>query len=199
MAATGFTGFPASGPVERAGGTIRIGVIRHQKNVHLWYHALPGFQLWYGTREGLAMQVVLTINPSDSRTLQRQLFDQIRGLILENKLRSGDPVPASRALSEQLGVSRNTVMLAYEQLLSEGYIESRPNVGTFVSSSLPENGMSIILRAAGSEELQANDNNGDIHPLSSRVRAQIVISPNRGRFEQDFWIGRVDASTFPAK
>lgn len=143
------------------------------------------------------MQVVLTINPSDSRTLQRQLFDQIRGLILENKLRSGDPVPASRALSEQLGVSRNTVMLAYEQLLSEGYIESRPNVGTFVSSSLPENGMSITLRGSAGEEFQANDNNGDIHPLSSRVRAQTVISPNRGRFEHDFWIGRVDASTFP--
>lgn len=142
------------------------------------------------------MQVVLTINPSDPRTLQRQLFDQIRGLILENKLRSGDPVPASRALSEQLGVSRNTVMLAYEQLLNEGYIESRPNVGTFVSSSLPEKGMLIALRAA--EERQANDNNGDVRPLPDRLKGHTVISPNRGRLEHDFWIGRVDASTFPA-
>ena len=58
------------------------------------------------------MQVVLSIDPSDTRTLQRQLFDQIRELILNDKLRSGDSVPASRALSEQLGVSRNTVILA---------------------------------------------------------------------------------------
>ena len=143
------------------------------------------------------MQVVLTINPSDPRTLQRQLFDQIRGLILENKLRSGDPVPASRALSEQLGVSRNTVMLAYEQLLNEGYIESRPNVGTFVSSSLPEKGMLIALRAAA-QERQANDNNGDIRALPEGVEGHTVISPNRGRLEHDFWVGRVDASTFPA-
>lgn len=144
------------------------------------------------------MQVVLTIDPSDPRTLQRQLFDQIRGLILDDKLRSGDPVPASRALSEQLGVSRNTVILAYEQLLSEGYIESRPNVGTFVSASLPERAMAAAFRPHAADDRQANDNYGDTHPLACRVSAQTVISPNRGKLDFDFWVGRVDAATFPA-
>ena len=143
------------------------------------------------------MQVVLSIDPSDTRTLQRQLFDQIRELILNDKLRSGDPVPASRALSEQLGVSRNTVILAYEQLLSEGYIESRPNVATFVSSDLPERVMAATSQS-GQAEQQANDNYGDTHPLSCGVGAQMVISPNRGRLDFDFWVGRTDASTFPA-
>jgi GntR family transcriptional regulator/MocR family aminotransferase len=143
------------------------------------------------------MQVVLSIDPSDTRTLQRQLFDQIRELILNDKLRSGDPVPASRSLSEQLGVSRNTVILAYEQLLSEGYIESRPNVGTFVSSDLPERVMAATSQS-GQAEQQANDNYGDTHPLSCGVGAQMVISPNRGKLDFDFWVGRTDASTFPA-
>lgn len=143
------------------------------------------------------MQVVLSIDPSDTRTLQRQLFDQIRELILNDKLRSGDSVPASRALSEQLGVSRNTVILAYEQLLSEGYIESRPNVGTFVSSDLPERVMAATSQS-GQAEHQANDNYGDTHPLSCSVGAQMVISPNRGKLDFDFWVGRTDASTFPA-
>ena len=125
------------------------------------------------------MQVVLTINPSDPRTLQRQLFDQIRGLILENKLRSGDPVPASRALSEQLGVSRNTVVLAYEQLLSEGYIESRPNVGMFVSTVLPESAMAASLRVQSPEDMLANDNFGDACPLARPLSAPVVISSNR--------------------
>lgn len=141
------------------------------------------------------MQVVLSIDPSDPRTLQRQLFDQIRELILDNKLRSGDHVPASRTLSEQLGVSRNTVILAYEQLLSEGYIESRPNVGTFVSPNLPERVMVAHAHAVLTEEQQANDNNGLMPPAG--MRAQTVISPNRGRLEFDFWVGRTDAATFP--
>ncbi|SLN76618.1 MocR-like pyridoxine biosynthesis transcription factor PdxR [Oceanibacterium hippocampi] len=144
------------------------------------------------------MQVVLAISSSDPRTLQRQLFEQIRRLILDNKLRSGDPVPASRALSEQLGVSRNTVVLAYEQLRSEGYIESRPNVGTFVSATLPETAMAIATAAADDGDALANDNNDGLHPVTGGIRAQTVISPNRGRLEHDFWIGRVDAATFPA-
>ena len=143
------------------------------------------------------MQVVLSVDPGDPRTLQRQLFDQIRDMILDNRLRSGDHVPASRALSEQLGVSRNTVILAYEQLLSEGYIESRPNVGTFVSTNLPERVMVAGVHAAAMEERRANDNYGDAGVQPGAVRAQTVISPNRGRFEHDFWVGRIDASIFP--
>ncbi len=143
------------------------------------------------------MQVVLSVDPSDPRTLQRQLFDQIRDMILDNRLRSGDHVPASRSLSEQLGVSRNTVILAYEQLLSEGYIESRPNVGTFVSSSLPERVVMAGSHAAEVEEKRANDNYDDAHVQPCGVRAQTVISPNRDRFQHDFWVGRTDATTFP--
>lgn len=143
------------------------------------------------------MQVVLSIDPSDSRTLQRQLFDQIRDLILSEKLRSGDPVPASRALSEQLGVSRNTVILAYEQLLSEGYIESHANVGTFVSSNLPDRVMAAPFHGSRVEERQANDNDSDMQPLWCGVGAQAVISPNRGKLDFDFWLGRVDSSIFP--
>lgn len=150
------------------------------------------------------MQVVLTIDPGDPRTLQRQLFDQVRGLILGGRLRGGDPLPASRALSEQLGVSRNTVVLAYELLLSEGYVESRRNVGMFVSSNLPETGMSALREpaadrgpgAAGSRRAVGRRRGSAGSPAAKRG-AHTVISPNRGRFEHDFWIGRVDPSTFP--
>src|SRR5690606_766768 len=100
-----------------------------------------------------------------------------------------------RALSEQLGVSRNTVILAYEQLLSEGYIESRPNVGTFVSFNLPDRVMVAGDHAARMEERRANDNGSRI-ALPTGMRSQAVISPNRGRLELDFWVGRTDAATF---
>lgn len=99
------------------------------------------------------MQIVLKIDEKDTRTLQQQVFQQIRSLILEGRLRSGDPVPASRDLSQQLGVSRNTILIAYDHLLSEGYLESRANIGTFVSSALPEISM-VTLPNPANDQLQ---------------------------------------------
>ena len=52
------------------------------------------------------------------------------------QLRGDDPLPTTRELSSQLGVSRNTAVLAYERLISEGYIRTKPYVGTFVSPDL---------------------------------------------------------------
>ena len=47
-------------------------------------------------------------------------------------------LPPTRQLSEQLQISRNTVTLAYDRLVAEGYVESRGRAGTFVSSELPD-------------------------------------------------------------
>ena len=68
------------------------------------------------------MQLALEIDLS-AASLQAQVFKQIRGLIVSGRLRPGARLPGSRALSEQLGVSRNTVILAYETLTAEGYLE----------------------------------------------------------------------------
>ncbi|MBN9324338.1 MAG: PLP-dependent aminotransferase family protein [Delftia acidovorans] len=53
---------------------------------------------------------------------QRQLIQRLKQAILAGRLPAGDRLPASRALSEDLGVSRNTVLIAYEQLAAEGYV-----------------------------------------------------------------------------
>lgn len=53
---------------------------------------------------------------------QRQLIQRLKQAILAGRLPAGDRLPASRSLSEDLGVSRNTVLIAYEQLAAEGYV-----------------------------------------------------------------------------
>ena len=53
---------------------------------------------------------------------QRQLIQRLKQAILAGRLPAGDRLPASRALAEDLGVSRNTVLIAYEQLAAEGYV-----------------------------------------------------------------------------
>ncbi|MGA2977720.1 MAG: PLP-dependent aminotransferase family protein [Spirochaetia bacterium] len=73
-----------------------------------------------------------------SRPWHRQVFTQIRDAIRDGRLRSGDRLPATRELARTLGVARNTVARAYEDLLAEGYIEGRIGSGTYVSDGLGE-------------------------------------------------------------
>jgi GntR family transcriptional regulator / MocR family aminotransferase len=70
--------------------------------------------------------------------LYRQLYERLRAEILEGQLEAGARLPSTRALASQLGVSRNTTALAYQQLLLEGYLESRVGAGTRVASVRPE-------------------------------------------------------------
>ncbi len=64
--------------------------------------------------------------------MYEQLYGYIRQDIRQGRLAAGERLPASRALSRYLAVSRSTVELAYEQLLSEGYIEAVPRKGYYV-------------------------------------------------------------------
>lgn len=67
-----------------------------------------------------------------------QLERQIRGAIVDRRLPAGARVPSSRNLARLLSVSRNTVMTAYEQLISEGYLQASTGSGTHVATILPE-------------------------------------------------------------
>jgi len=84
------------------------------------------------------MQLSFEIDPSASISLQNQLIGEISTSITTGRLAPGTRLPGTRALSEQLGVSRNTVLLAFEALAAEGFVEPREGAGTFVSETSPE-------------------------------------------------------------
>lgn len=84
------------------------------------------------------MELSLTLDGNLATPLHRQIDNQIRDRILNGQLEPGQRLPASRALAQSLQVSRATVTLSYDQLLSEGYLETRPGAGTFVAAQLPE-------------------------------------------------------------
>jgi GntR family transcriptional regulator/MocR family aminotransferase len=69
--------------------------------------------------------------------LYRQLYERLRSAILTGQVERGAPLPSTRALAHELGVSRTTTILAYEQLVLEGYLESRKGQGTVVARDLP--------------------------------------------------------------
>ncbi len=119
-----------------------------------------------------ADNVALTLDTNAGRPLQAQLFEQVRAMIIEGKLTSGAALPATRALSEQLGVSRNTVVLAYDRLLSEGYIESKRSIGTFVSDAIPS-GVD-----ADNAELPRNDNKQMMAEIVSLKTPEADVLPD---------------------
>src|SRR5438270_6291868 len=82
-------------------------------------------------------------------TLTKALYDELRHSILHGQLQPGTRLPSTRALAEERGVSRNTVLNAYEQLLAEGYLEARVGSGTCVARSLPEELLTVPVRTGG--------------------------------------------------
>ena len=69
--------------------------------------------------------------------LYKQLYERLRGVILTGQLERGARLPSTRTLASELGVARMTTALAYQQLVLEGYLESRVGQGTVVARSLP--------------------------------------------------------------
>ena len=78
--------------------------------------------------------------------LYRRLYRHFRAEILSGHLPAGTRLPATRALADELGVSRNVVLSAYQQLVDEGYAEPRKGAGTFVTPELPERLLQIHRR-----------------------------------------------------
>ncbi len=84
--------------------------------------------------------MTIALKSDGSKHLYEQIYEHIREEIKGGKLLSGERLPSTRALAEYLQISRSTVDFAYEQLVSEGYIEAKPHRGFFVCmlEELPE-------------------------------------------------------------
>ncbi|HUB17468.1 MAG TPA: PLP-dependent aminotransferase family protein [Acidobacteriaceae bacterium] len=85
------------------------------------------------------MQWVIPLT-RDGEPLYRQVYRGMRQAILGGAAGAGERLPSTRDLAEQLGISRTVVLLAYEQLLAEGFVIGRGGSGTYVSEGLAGNG-----------------------------------------------------------
>ena len=79
----------------------------------------------------------ISLDPSSPLSLQHQLRRKVVDAIHSGVLRPGRRLPSSRALAERIGVSRNTVSLAYDALVAEGHLASRARSGIFVAAIVP--------------------------------------------------------------
>lgn len=79
------------------------------------------------------MELLIPLDPQSGKPLYEQIYAHIRGEIRCGGLKAEDRLPSTRVLAEHLKISRSTTQMAYDQLLAEGYIESRPCRGYFVA------------------------------------------------------------------
>src|SRR4051812_43514493 len=111
--------------------------------------------------------------------LYRQLYERLRAEILAGQLEAGARLPSTRVLASELGVSRNTTALAYEQLLLEGYIESRVGDGTRVARLQPEQLFQVNRNAQGQ---YITETSGRQTAMLARRGQLLVNTPYPGEF-----------------
>ena len=142
------------------------------------------------------MQIPVLLDRSRREPLTTQLVEQLRDAIRHARIRPGTRLPSTRRLSEQLSVSRNTVIRAYDVLTVEGFVESRPASGIFVADTLP--GAAVTSTKSEPEPARAAAlSHMPMPPLPLRV--QNVVDGQRSRLSFDFFPGRPNPALFPVK
>ncbi len=104
----------------------------------------------------------------------------MRGEILEGRLASGTRLPATRDLAKQYGLSRGTIVNAFEQLRAEGYVEGVVGSGTFVSKVLPDD-LFRVARETGATSPMPRQPKRRVSEYGRRVRLFSGLDARRSR------------------
>lgn len=116
----------------------------------------------------------LGIDRSSATPLAMQLSEQIRQAVLTGRMKPRTRLPSTRMLAAELGLSRATILTAFEQLIAEGYLEGRHGSGTSVVANLPDQ-------------------------LLKSVAAPLVVPTRRPTWQapRPFQLGLFDSANFP--
>lgn len=131
---------------------------------------------------------LIYLDPSSPLSRQNQIREQLVGLIVSGAVAPGTRLPSTRGLADQLGVSRTTVVLAYQQLLAEGFLVTRQRSGIYANPAM------LGERCGG-------ENNGAPRRVDWRHRlrggSSIPVSRPVATGEDSFLDGSVDPSLYP--
>jgi GntR family transcriptional regulator len=75
---------------------------------------------------------------NDTQPIYRQLRDRVVAMILEGRLKEGDPLPSVRSVATETRVNPLTVLKAYQQLVDDGLVEKKRGLGMYINAGAPE-------------------------------------------------------------
>ena len=135
------------------------------------------------------------IDRVETTTLQNQIRARLVEAMLNGQLPAGSPIPSTRAMAGRLGVSRNTVMLAYQALSDDGYLEARERSGYYVAPAIRDGiAEAAAPRRAGRED--AVDWTARLRRRPS-VQSNIAKPPNWHDCPYPFIYGQADEALLP--
>ncbi|RPD41453.1 PLP-dependent aminotransferase family protein [Chitinophaga barathri] len=111
----------------------------------------------------------LELNRASKIPAYKQVYGLLRTAILDHRLQPGQRLPSSRLLAESMGVSRNIILLAYEQLSLEGFIAGATGNGSFVSGTLPDTKPKLPKDTVSPEEKNIASNVTFQYPVSDSL------------------------------
>lgn len=116
----------------------------------------------------------IPLDPDAPEALHGQLYRGMRDAILSGRLSAGVRIPSTRWLAHDLDVSRTTVLVAFDQLVAEGYVVGVVGSGSFVARQLPDHLLQV--RQA---TVAAGPPVGTAAPIAARI-AQLRAIPREG-------------------
>jgi GntR family transcriptional regulator/MocR family aminotransferase len=127
-------------------------------------------------------------------SLQAQIRDALIGEILSGRMIAGEPAPSTRAMAKRLGVSRNTVTLAYQALVADGFLKSRERSGYYVDADAIEGSAKPATPVARTRASIDWDRRMTRRPALQRR----IMKPEDWRAKPyPFIYGQVDVDIFP--
>lgn len=134
----------------------------------------------------------------EQKSLQTQIREILVSAMLAGQLPADAPVPSTRAMAKRLKVSRNTVMLAYQALASDGYLVSKERSGFYVSPDVRTN-------LAYANDDRASDMGGDVAPIDWQEKLRLrpseqvnIVRPaDWNTYPYPFVYGQLDPHLFP--
>ena len=147
--------------------------------------------------QGPCAMLLFHLDSKRPESLQRQLREQIANAILDGQIPLDKALPSSRKLASELKIARNTVVLAYDQLLDDGYLIAKSRSGYFVNAD--------ILEGRAAKPIRLNDIDAKPMPWETLLTARPSLQRNIRKpadwnsYEYPFLYGQLDHALFPTQ
>jgi GntR family transcriptional regulator/MocR family aminotransferase len=140
---------------------------------------------------------LIHIKRGEYASLQSQIREALVSAILDRKLDRSEPIPSTRKMAKSLGVSRNTVVLAYQGLLDDGYLLAKERSGYFVSDKAIEDSVAKprTSKPASADKVGLDWKN--LVKLNPSAQENTLKRPNWHEYQYPFLYGQVDHNLFP--
>ncbi|WP_295797263.1 PLP-dependent aminotransferase family protein [uncultured Microbulbifer sp.] len=144
-------------------------------------------------------EALIVLDPAAEKSLQQQIREKLIQGILSGSIPAGHKMPSSRGMAEQLSVARNTVVLAYQQLVDDGFLVTRERSGFYVSETVSQQG--VVSHGVGELPRSGDDDRNfwrkHCNPVSVSRRALQARPANWLQYPYPFVSNEYDPRLYP--